>query len=107
MKLKEIPLLIFLAMFGGCGTIKSISSSDKEIQEEMVRIKSDCESLPRVYSGVAYDFCFLASHRASGGRPFRFTFTGPYDMPMSAILDTVFLPYTIYSQVANGSVEID
>lgn len=106
MKLERMVFWLSLALLSGCGTVTTLSLTDREIQKEMVRIKSDCESIPRVYSGVAYDFCFMASHRASGGRPIRFIWTSPGDIPFSAVLDSVVLPYTVFAQAKNGNIEL-
>ena len=101
----------------GCGTISSVSRSDHTIISKLQRQQTYCESVPRVYSGTAYDFCMLHSKpRYNGARypdddaprqysnnhaPFHL-----WDMPWPLVLDTIILPYTIYIQNIEGSLKI-
>jgi uncharacterized protein YceK len=57
--------------------------------------------LPRVYSGVLFDFnCFLRPEAYETENIEAFCFL---DLPLSLVADTVILPLTIYEQVKHGS----
>nr|WP_277608638.1 YceK/YidQ family lipoprotein [Microbulbifer elongatus] len=61
--------------------------------------------MPRVYSGVAYNMCKLNSN---GTSIYFAPLLGVYlvDSVFSAATDTVVLPYTIYAQNEQGSVNL-
>jgi uncharacterized protein YceK len=101
---KVIIILVCVALCG-CGTIITQSNSDKEIAAKLRKQKSNCESLPRIYSGVSYDFCELHAKNDSieekGVLEFQLL-----DIASSAIMDTIFLPYSIYAQEKYGNIKI-
>jgi uncharacterized protein YceK len=101
---KVVIILVCFALCG-CGTIITQSNSDTEIAEKLRKQKSNCESLPRIYSGVSYDFCELHSKNDSievkGVLEFQLL-----DIASSAIMDTIFLPYSIYAQDKYGNIKI-
>lgn len=92
----------------GCGTVNTVIRGDAVASHNLKEIKSYCESIPRVYSGVSYDFCTLHGSPApvhtwqtSNSVPEVF-----FDFVISGVLDTVVLPYTIYRQSNDGNIEI-
>lgn len=105
-------LLLCLAMawaLCGCGTVNTVLSSDAHASSALRKAQTRCESLPRVYSGIAYDLCLLHGPPQLVERDP----AAPALMPLqlldfipSGILDTVVLPYTIYLQGTQGSLDI-
>ncbi len=93
----------------GCGTINTVMREDGVAARELKSQKTYCQAIPRVYSGVSYNFCRLNGEPNPGG-----TFDGHLnfvplvfvDSLISGILDTALLPYTIYRQSADGSIII-
>lgn len=92
---------------GGCGTVTTVLRGDGVTVRELKEKKTYCQTVPRVYSGVAYDLCVLHGPPNSAGG---FSLSGiPWavlDVPVSGVLDTLILPYTIYLQSVDGSVEL-
>lgn len=89
-----------------CGTTTTLTSSDREIAANLKRQESNCESLPRIYSGVAYNLCKMNSNNNSIYFNWQLGFYF-IDSVASAATDTIVLPLTAYSQAKNGSLQID
>ncbi|WP_426135507.1 YceK/YidQ family lipoprotein [Pseudomonas sp. PWP3-1b2] len=96
----------FLLM-GGCGTVTTVFRGDNATVQSLKAKKTYCQSVPRVYSGLAYDLCVLHAPPSSAtgvslnSVPWAFI-----DVPVSGVLDTLILPYTIYRQNVDGSIEL-
>jgi uncharacterized protein YceK len=94
-------------LLSGCGSINTVLRGDEVTSRELIDAKSYCATVPRIYSGVYYDFCVLNApapdqpSRSGYGMPGLFV-----DAVACAVLDTVALPYTIYQQSQDGSIEI-
>lgn len=91
----------------GCGTIDTVVRGDSITRQNLNHVKSPCATIPRIYSGVIYDMCLL------GGKPSRAAlWLGPgpelmlVDLALSGVLDTAVLPYTIFGQINQGSIEL-
>ncbi|BFM10107.1 YceK/YidQ family lipoprotein [Simiduia litorea] len=88
-----------------CGTSSTLSKSDTEIKAKLSQHRTACKSIARVFSGVAYDICRLNTLPNS-------TFYNPLlvvyliDTPVSAVFDTVALPYTVIKQSQAGNIEL-
>jgi uncharacterized protein YceK len=105
--------LVLVALFGllaGCGTINTVARDDVVTSDYLKEVRSFCGAVPRVYSGVMFDFCVL---HGEGPKPGRNGYGGgndPWwlviDMGLSGVLDTLVLPYTIYRQHMDGSIEV-
>jgi len=91
------------AALSGCGTIETVSDESKAM-DNLARWGSDCHSIPRAYSGFAYQFCNLNGPARSGNHWSAGTIF--MDMGFSAIADTLILPYTGYQQYKRGNVPI-
>ncbi|HEN8719717.1 TPA: YceK/YidQ family lipoprotein [Pseudomonas putida] len=91
------------AALSGCGTIQTVSDESKAV-DNLARWESSCHSIPRAYSGFAYQFCNLNGPARSGNHWSADTIF--VDMGLSAIADTLILPYTGYQQLRWGSVPI-
>lgn len=105
-----IALFIFLGLpvflsLPGCGSLSTVPKSPNEIQRNLVIMKTKCNSIPWVYSGVAFDFCAL---HAEPRYIYNDVMMGFYmvDAICSGIADTVFLPYTGYLQYQQGNVQL-
>ena len=91
------------AALSGCGTIQTVSDESKAV-DNLARWESSCHSIPRAYSGFAYQFCNLNGPARSGNHWSADTIF--VDMGLSAIADTLILPYTGFQQLRWGSVPI-
>lgn len=102
----RIPLIILaMTCIQSCGTVTTLSETDQRISSNLIKQDTYCESVPRVYSGVAYDFCKLNSRPNDTEID---VLVGFYllDGVVSAASDTLLLPYTIYQQSERGSIQI-
>jgi uncharacterized protein YceK len=100
---KAVTLGVFSWVLTGCGTVMSVLQSDADVAQDLRRQKTYCQAIPRVYSGLAYDFCMLNGPPQPGG------IMAPallLDLPLSGVFDTISLPYTIYRQFADGHIGI-
>ncbi|AZE52655.1 hypothetical protein C4K03_0469 [Pseudomonas synxantha] len=105
-----VRLLVLLGLallMGGCGTVTTVFRGDDVIVRDLKGKKTYCQSVSRIYSGVAYDLCVLHGPPNSAGE---LSLNGiPWailDVPVSGVLDTLILPYTLYRQNADGSLEL-
>ena len=101
--MKTQAMLLAALLLGGCGTIQTVARSDQAAVNGLKEQKSYCGAVPRIYSGLAYDFCVLNAPPDPTG------FLVPLilvDLALSGALDTVVLPYTIYRQGVDGNLSI-
>lgn len=98
-------LLLALALTG-CGTINTTFRPDSVASEKLTDWKSNCSSIPRVYSGVMLDFCELNAEpkQSSAYQKTNAPEWVLLDMGLSGIADTLLLPYTIYQQNQYGYI---
>jgi uncharacterized protein YceK len=106
--MKPVALSILILAMTGCGTINTVFRDDTVTSRNLGNSKSYCGSVPRVYSGVMYDFCTL---HAPPANPDNYGKSGNMywtliDLTVSGVLDTLVLPYTIVRQNDEGSIEI-
>lgn len=91
----------------GCGTVNTVIKGDSTARYHLQQVKSPCESIPRIYSGVFYDLCAL---RGKPSRTALWVGSGAelvlIDLALSGVLDTVALPYTIYGQINEGDINL-
>lgn len=104
---KSIFICLLTLLLVGCGTINTIVRGDSAARSSLNRVKSPCETIPRIYSGIFYDICAL---RGKPSQAALWLGPGPelmlVDLALSAAVDTVFLPYTIYEQITVGSIDL-
>lgn len=103
--MKILLVLVSTTALTACGTVTTLSESDQKISSNLSRAESYCESVPRVYSGVAYDVCKLNS-KPSGTAIDLVVGFYLMDGILSAATDTLVLPYTIVQQSRKGSIKI-
>ncbi|VVP96869.1 hypothetical protein PS918_03775 [Pseudomonas fluorescens] len=87
----------------GCGTVATVLQDDAAAAQGLRRQKTYCQSIPRVYSGLAYDFCVLNAPPDPTGVLVPLVLL---DLALSGALDTVALPYTVYRQGQDGNISI-
>lgn len=87
----------------GCGSTVTVLQDEADVARDLRKLKTYCQTLPRVYSGLAYDFCAMNAPPDPTGILLPFVLV---DLPLSGVLDTVVLPYTVYRQVMEGSISI-
>ena len=110
-------VLIVTAGVSGCGSVRTLDSEAHESVSDLKLGRTYCTEIPRIYSGVAYNFCAL--HGNPGGSYQRSAGLSPplpdspqglywplFDGLLSAATDTLVLPYTIYRQQRDGSIEL-
>ncbi len=92
----------------GCGTINTVFRDDSVTSRNLAKSSSYCGTVPRVYSGVMYDFCILHAPPADSDNygTVQNVYWPVIDSIASAALDTLLLPYTIVRQNDEGSIEI-
>lgn len=102
MKFTLVLLACLTMTLQGCSTIYTVSS-DRTAPEELKQdvCRNEC-SIPRVYSGVALDFCMIL--KGDGGQGSAIMF---WDIFFSLPADTLILPYTAYLQITKGSISSD
>ncbi|CAI8925309.1 YceK/YidQ family lipoprotein [Pseudomonas sp. IT-347P] len=93
----------FSSGLAGCGSVMSVLQDDADVARDMRKQKTYCQSIPRVYSGLAFDFCVLNAPPDPSGYLVPFVLL---DLPLSGVFDTVALPYTVYRQVTDGNLGI-
>ena len=87
----------------GCGTVSSVLQDDTSAAQGLRKQKTYCQSIPRIYSGLAYDFCVLNAAPDPTGILLPFVLV---DFTLSGVFDTVLLPYTVYRQATDGNISI-
>ncbi|MBK5518015.1 MULTISPECIES: YceK/YidQ family lipoprotein [unclassified Pseudomonas] len=96
-------------MLAGCGTVQTVARGDAVASRILKEQQSYCGAVPRIYSGVIFDFCYLNAP-LERGREANTPTTAPaivlVDVLLSGVMDTLVLPYTIYRQQADGSIMV-
>ena len=87
----------------GCGTVSTVLQNDEDAARSLRKQKTYCQSIPRIYSGLAYDFCVLNAPPDPTGVLVPLVLL---DLALSGALDTVALPYTVYRQGIDGNIRI-
>ena len=106
-KFKNVLICFIAFSLAGCGTINTVIKGDSTARHNLNQVKSPCETIPRIYSGVFYDICAL---RGKPSRTALWVGSGAefvlIDLALSGVLDTVALPYTIYGQINEGHINL-
>lgn len=104
MTIKTAVMLGVCSMaLSGCGTAVTVLQNDEDAGRGLRKQKTYCHSIPRIYSGLAYDFCVLNAPPDPTGVLVPLVLL---DLALSGALDTVALPYTIYRQGVDGNIRI-
>lgn len=90
-----------------CGTVNTVVRGDSVTRRNLSQVKSPCETIPRIYSGISYNICVL---RGKPSHAVLWVGSAPelilVDLALSGVLDTIALPYTIYEQVNEGPINL-
>ncbi|WP_373565866.1 YceK/YidQ family lipoprotein [Microbulbifer okhotskensis] len=100
----KVFTIMFALMLIGCGTASTVGRDNHTVGSALTRGGSYCESMPRMYSGVAYNVCKMNSKPKNFGTIILACTV--VDSMFSAVLDTTVLPYTIFSQRKYGNFEL-
>ncbi|MNM93451.1 hypothetical protein D3C81_1058250 [compost metagenome] len=104
--MKAIGTLLLAISLTGCGTINTVFRDDSVASSKLAQWQSHCDTIPRVYSGVALDFCALHADPPqttdTTGQPSAVSML--VDLALSGVADTIALPYTIYVQHRDGNI---
>jgi uncharacterized protein YceK len=104
--MKFASILIVSTLLAGCGTINTVFRDDMVASNKLARWHSHCDSIPRIYSGAALNFCTLDAEPRNAvgfdGHPAPSLIL--FDLALSGVADTVVLPYSIYLQSKRGDI---
>lgn len=110
MKTQYLCRTLFLSVsLSACGTIKSLDQNNNRVEIKHEQGVTKCETLSRVYSGVHYDLCLLHSKRKKAPLKIQLDplWLTSIDIVLSAVADTLILPYTLYHQVDKGNLKVE
>ncbi|QSB40237.1 YceK/YidQ family lipoprotein [Pseudomonas hygromyciniae] len=106
----KVLLLACLLVAGGCSTVNTVFRPDAVASQNLKALRSNCENVPRIYSGVISGFCSLNGEpngsRSMNDQAINDIPSVAVDFMASGVLDTLMLPYTVYRQHRDGSIEI-
>lgn len=106
--MRRCLIIALVAALAGCGTMKTATRSNVDIGRDLAGNNSYCQSVPRIYSGVAYDLCLLnADERYLTSNTFLQYGILADTLVLSPIADTLLLPVTIMQQVHLGSARVE
>ena len=94
-------LSTFALVLSGCGTAITVLRDDEVAARSLRKQKTYCQSIPRIYSGLAYDFCVLNAPPDPAGVSLPILLM---DFTLSGVFDTALLPYTVYRQATDGNI---
>jgi uncharacterized protein YceK len=101
--MKAWIMVFYFAAISACGTIQTIND-EKGAADNLAVGHSNCHSIPRTYSGLAYNYCVLdAPERYGAQRTVQMVLI---DALLSSVSDTFLLPYTVYQQNERGSIQV-
>jgi hypothetical protein len=90
--------------------VKTIAPKKNHVVIKHQGKKSYCEEIPRIYSGVSYNFCLLygePSKRENLGGGLNGVPWFVFDSLFSVVADTVVIPYTIVTQSSKGNIKVN
>lgn len=106
--IKLLGVLSVAASLGACGTFSSRDISNNAIEVRDYNVKTHCDEISHVYSGIQYDLCILDSDRGAAPTTLQIDplWVTSIDFVFSAIADTLILPYTLVQQVEHGNIDV-
>lgn len=105
--IKGLSLIGLVFTLSACGTVRTLAPEQGNVNISYNDKRSYCQSIPRIYSGVAHNFCQLygepdnTSYRTAAEFPFWAT-----DTVLCTVTDTLALRYTITRQIREGSLKV-
>lgn len=108
--MKIVAMIMLALCCCSCATVLTIAPDNNHVRIEYRGKKSYCKDIPRVYSGVMYNFCYLYGEPSRtpnlgstvGGTPFFVI-----DATLSLVADTIVIPYTAYQQAEKGNIKVN
>jgi uncharacterized protein YceK len=96
---------VLVSSLGGCASMATWHYSDPALATFLQNRRTHCESLPRIYSGFYFDYCWLNSdpQRVYGSAPMALLIL---DAGISSIFDTLALPVTALQQRERGNIPL-
>ncbi len=94
---RAFVIFFVLSCLSACASIYTLTAEPEEIHKDLCT--NSCSVIPRIYSGTVMDFC--GAFLEDGGQGAAIMF---YDLFLSIPVDTIVLPYTIYSQFMYGNI---
>lgn len=89
---RRAGLLLLITLLPGCA---SLYTQTNDAYEDAGAGCGDSKTIPNVYSGFVFDLYCLPAENAG--------FFCLVDLPMSLVVDTLLLPYSVYRQTTYGS----
>ena len=104
---KNTVLILLTIIMASCGTFRTVPKSNFQIGYGLNKEESKCTSVPRIYSGVAYDFCRLHANKKGTMDNYILLWAYVTDLlVLSPVVDTLLLPITLPQQLIYGSAEV-
>lgn len=109
-KVKRVLLLLMSSICFSCATVKTIYPVNNHVQIEHRGKESYCSEIPRIYSGLMYNFCLFYGEPSKvinlgsrfGSVPFFVI-----DTAFSVAADTIVIPYTAVQQANKGNIKVN
>ena len=102
-----LGIFTLISTLTACGTVHTLAPDQGKVKISYNDKRSYCQSIPRIYSGVAHNFCLMY------GEPSKTSYTAAADLPvwaidtmLCAVTDTLALPYTVTRQLKDGSLKV-
>lgn len=108
--MKTLICIFFVLFTCSCATIKTVAPRQNHVEISHGSNKSYCKTIPRIYSGIAYNTCLFYGEPNQSAGVDATTHSFHYwviDSAFSFASDTVILPYTILSQIKNGYIRVN
>ena len=94
---KAFVIFFVLSYLSACASIYTLTAEPEQVNKDLCT--NSCNVIPRIYSGTVMDFCGAFLENWDQGSAIMF-----YDFFLSIPVDTIVLPYTIYTQIKFGNL---
>ena len=108
--MKTYIFILLACVLTSCSTARTLNPSNNHIEISHNGKKSYCKKIPRIYSGIAYNVCLVYGEPGTLNNTITSINHVPFfiiDTTLSAVADTVVLPYTVYQQFQKGSIDVN
>ena len=103
--MRSLPPFALPLLLAACGTIQTTYQAERLPSLDSSR-RSYCNSVPSIYAGTAYDLCASALSRPGEVDANAIRAGHMLSLPLSAVGDTVLLPYTCMRQLQQGNLPL-
>ncbi len=103
--MRRLALTALALLCSGCASVATWTASDASLAHFLQDRRTHCETLPRAYGGLFFDYCWLDSEpqRIYGSAPMVLLLA---DGLLSALADTAALPVTLVQQRRLGDIPL-